>query len=80
MIAGPRGAPRCTDRRQHSGHVRTCTHRNTGSPAGPRSANFDRNSGIWLERLVFNHRRMVMVFVWLLTAAVGLLRGNTSSR
>ena len=40
-------------------------------PVVARVADFDRNSGSWLERLIFNHRRAVVILCALLTAVLG---------
>ena len=38
-------------------------------------ADFDRNSGNALERLVFNHRRTVLVICAIVTVALALVAG-----
>src|SRR5581483_6596290 len=40
-------------------------------PVVPDPAQFDRNSGNWLERLIFNHRLLILALCALLTAFFG---------
>ncbi|HZR35934.1 MAG TPA: MMPL family transporter [Nevskia sp.] len=43
----------------------------TSMPVVPDPAQFDRNSGNWLERLIFNHRLLILALCALLTAFFG---------
>ncbi|HET7824482.1 MAG TPA: RND family transporter, partial [Anaeromyxobacter sp.] len=47
-------------------------------PVVRRVEDFDRGSGSWLERLVFNHRLAVVVAAALLTAALGAMAASRS--
>lgn len=48
------------------------THENQGYPAIANLADFDKNSGQWLERTVFNHRLLILAICLVLTVVLGL--------